>query len=233
MLHCLELRHSSGPSSPILDLSEFLTTFRCCEKGSRGLRMQSRRAITFVEVLIVTAVIGILAALVFLASAPARESARQVACSANLRQIYQAIQMYTIDNPGGTRIPGSELAIPGPTLKTLQPYLTSFEPLNCPDFPSRYRHPWGSSYVWQILSFSETMKLDKDWYEARVAELERQGSQYPIVYCGMHDVMFYFPREKDELTSQRRTFTIELRIDGSIWKGRTGRPRILPDKYPF
>ena len=56
-----------------------------------------RSAFTLVEILVVLAIIGILAALLFPAFARARESGRQTNCVSNLQQIGLAVQQYYQD----------------------------------------------------------------------------------------------------------------------------------------
>jgi prepilin-type processing-associated H-X9-DG protein/prepilin-type N-terminal cleavage/methylation domain-containing protein len=58
------------------------------------------RAFTLVELLVVVAVIAILAALLFPVLAQAREKGRQITCASNLKQLGNAIQMYTQDYGG-------------------------------------------------------------------------------------------------------------------------------------
>jgi prepilin-type N-terminal cleavage/methylation domain-containing protein/prepilin-type processing-associated H-X9-DG protein len=59
--------------------------------------MQHRRGFTLIELLVVIAVIAILAAILFPVFAQARDKARQAACLSNMRQIGNAIAMYTQD----------------------------------------------------------------------------------------------------------------------------------------
>jgi|SRR5208282_4939900 len=59
---------------------------------------QSRTAFTLTELLFVIAIIGILAALLFLGVSRAKEKARQIQCVNNVRQLGQAMQLFIVDS---------------------------------------------------------------------------------------------------------------------------------------
>src|SRR5678815_874508 len=55
-------------------------------------------AFTLIELLVVIAIIAILSAILFPVFAQARESARQIQCASNMRQLGLAMRMYLTDN---------------------------------------------------------------------------------------------------------------------------------------
>ncbi|MFH0763739.1 MAG: prepilin-type N-terminal cleavage/methylation domain-containing protein [Candidatus Omnitrophota bacterium] len=68
----------------------------------------NRKGFTLVEIMIVVAIIGLLAAIAIPNFVKARTRAQQEACIANLKQIEGAVQVWAIDNnKGSTDTPGT------------------------------------------------------------------------------------------------------------------------------
>jgi prepilin-type N-terminal cleavage/methylation domain-containing protein len=62
--------------------------------------MRGRRAFTLIEVMVVIAIVGVLAALLLPALGRAKESGRKVTCASNLRQLDLAVLLYVDDHDG-------------------------------------------------------------------------------------------------------------------------------------
>jgi prepilin-type N-terminal cleavage/methylation domain-containing protein len=63
-----------------------------------AFRARVRRAFTLIELLVVIAIIAILAAIIFPVFSAVQENARRSSTLSNMRQIYQAITQYQLDN---------------------------------------------------------------------------------------------------------------------------------------
>jgi general secretion pathway protein G len=65
-----------------------------------GIRPNANRAFTLIELMIVVAIIGILAAILIPNFLHARSEAASSACEGNLKQIATALEAYAVDNGG-------------------------------------------------------------------------------------------------------------------------------------
>lgn len=184
----------------------------------------NRRGVTLVEVLIVIAILLLLAAIAFAIAGPARESARQSACMNNLRQIYTALELYAVDYPEA--IVGSTITVTSSVSGALEPYGLTKDTQHCPDATRSMRERWGSTYYWQIMLPPPN---NKEWWikrrQTKVAKMLSDGGDYVIVACGIHDELYYQPREQDVDPSLAGTFLILLHANGSVTKERTDVPR--------
>jgi prepilin-type N-terminal cleavage/methylation domain-containing protein/prepilin-type processing-associated H-X9-DG protein len=96
--------------------------------------LRADRGFVLIEVLVVTAIIGILAAILFPVLQTAREKARESVCASNLRQLSAALEMYVQDND--ERFPVSYVAsLVGSEYswrQAVQPYVRNRDLLICP-----------------------------------------------------------------------------------------------------
>ncbi len=102
--------------------------WRSAATASLNWATQPRSAFTLLEILVVIAIIGLLAAILFPVFSRARENARRASCQSNLKQLGLAVLQYVGDYD--ERMPGSSANDSKVTLiwKRLEPYLTRIEP---------------------------------------------------------------------------------------------------------
>jgi prepilin-type N-terminal cleavage/methylation domain-containing protein/prepilin-type processing-associated H-X9-DG protein len=135
---------------------------------------KSTSAFTLIELLVVIAIIAILAAILFPVFAQARENARKISCTSNVKQIATGLLMYVQDydetfpcvtGNGYAAVPGiptdDQTWVYNDILVLMQPYVKNYQLFFCPD---RQRHVpdsgdfctggnanqfvWGYGYNW-------------------------------------------------------------------------------------
>jgi prepilin-type N-terminal cleavage/methylation domain-containing protein/prepilin-type processing-associated H-X9-DG protein len=116
-----------------------------------------QRAFTLIEMLVVMAIVGIVAALLLPALARTREAGRSTACLSNLHQIGLGLQLYVQDNQN--RMPvmydksTNSAVTNGPSIDVvLLPFVSGNS--NIFRCPSDFEHLFeltGSSYSWNVL----------------------------------------------------------------------------------
>lgn len=188
----------------------------------RGRRVLLRKvAFTIVEVLAVIAIIVIVYAISLPVLARARESGRQAACISRLKQIHNAMSLYSTDN-GNLNATGLS-SFPTRNPRVLQPYGITPEMAICPDSAVK---PPSTSYIWQIFGLGSYDGRGPDLN----AEAERLTSSFRAVICPAHDEFYYAPREQDIDYMLQKAFTLSLLASGSVIKERGVVPRLPPRK---
>lgn len=105
----------------------------------------NRRGFTLLELLTVTAIVAVLAAITFSATMKARETARRATCFCNLRQIGHAVSMYSQDYDDVLPVPA--VSMPRRSwVDSLQPYVSNnWLVFRCPNMADSL---FGSKNVW-------------------------------------------------------------------------------------
>ncbi|MGB9607192.1 MAG: type II secretion system protein, partial [bacterium] len=103
----------------------------------KEVKKMRKRGFTLIELLVVIAIIAILAAILFPVFSRAREQARKTACLSNLKQIGNALLMYTQDWDERLPVCSTWCAWPDPNnnlqyYQRLQPYVKNWQIWACP-----------------------------------------------------------------------------------------------------
>jgi prepilin-type processing-associated H-X9-DG protein/prepilin-type N-terminal cleavage/methylation domain-containing protein len=156
-----------------------------------------KRVFTLIEILVVLAVIGILAVLMFPTFERARNSARRSSCQSNLKQITLAFNIYMRDfdeswplnytNDDG--IDGYNPASDRGWPEAIQPYIKNYRLFNCPSEPTPLQFPPFNSDYWMSTIVSG-LKLSKLGYPERIVFLG-DGIQGPAANLVTHGAIAY------------------------------------------
>jgi prepilin-type N-terminal cleavage/methylation domain-containing protein/prepilin-type processing-associated H-X9-DG protein len=99
------------------------------------IRRRSRAAFTLIELLVVIAIIAILAAILFPVFAQAREKARQISCTSNMKQIGVGILMYVSDYDNLLPLADSNNPSMYVVGARIMPYIKNDGVFKCPSSP--------------------------------------------------------------------------------------------------
>ncbi len=204
----------------------------------------SKQGFTLIELLIVIAIIGLLAALVFPLATAARRAGLRSQCISNLRQLGQAVALYTSDWPGmqglpplqinsvvvGGYMPGALLLCPEDPWRTgggFQTALFRARPGNYPSFRadepslSYFWGPWfyQSFYEW-VNERGEPQSEGRAHAARLLNELLRRDGTLGVAACTIHGDMAVWVSE-DRGTGWPREghfqgLVLRLQLDGAV-----------------
>lgn len=177
-----------------------------------GRPASSRRGMTLLELLIALAIILLLGSLVYPALGQAKARARQAACTSNLRQVGQAVQLYVADynqlpaymwQLAGTALSSPEVLV-CPSDALLQPY----------GYGEAFERVWRAPAVW-----SDTTRSYLYWRVGGLRNLERLVTRQRTagyVLCVLHGTQVV-PASPGPVASARyQGRFLRLRPDGSV-----------------
>lgn len=189
-----------------------------------------QRGFTIVELLVVIAILVVLAGIVYAATGPSREKARQTVCMSNLSQIGQALTIYRSDYEGGTNSATNNdfhttLATYGlpPDVFALLGYLRNQEVLHCPNVSPSKAAEWrrrNAGGPWTDYGLGIWPEPLSGQFPVLAEALKQRGEDFVYLTCPNHD----FPPPDRPVPSR---FMILLRINGSV------AAHYYPNKEPF
>lgn len=148
----------------------------------KNMNLKNRRGFTLIEILVVVAILGVLAALLFPVFLSAREKARAASCLSNYRQIGIGIQMYAQDNDGN--VPANGGSFSG-LIADCVPYTKTSAIFVCPDDYDRLAEGRAGSY--RVPSLYQAKPIACGWDNPYVAGQTTESSITTLVYEAEQD----------------------------------------------
>ena len=173
---------------------------------------------TLVETLMVLAIVGLLAALIFAAFGPARQKGRETGCMSNFHQWGKAFAMYIADNDGiepnvGSRLTHAQLGLPNENqavefAKTYKLYPGAAS--HCPndhEYVKPGTNPHGTSYMGMAF-FSELTQPPEEILEVT----SRMGQRYGLLACLQHNANLDFSSQPTWATKKVQVLRINQEV---------------------
>ena len=150
----------------------------------------SRRGFTLIELLVVIAIIAILAAILFPVFAKAREKARAISCTSNVKQIGLAILQYNQDNDEKF-MPGLAIATPANAVGQgwagqTSPYAKSTGLYKCPDDSTQQAPATGTTPTLYPVSYAFNSNLAGTGSTGALASLGAPAST--VMLCELQGI---------------------------------------------
>lgn len=189
--------------------------------------MRKVAALTIIEVLIVTLIVILLAGIVYVVGVPAKEASRRAVCGTQLKNIYSALQLYSIDADASGLYPELHGLSYAWGRDSYMSYLKSPELLICPSTPNQYRR----SVTYIVPIFFSPVNSDGTVSASRLDMIKKeakQGLNLIIAYCTVHDEVFVAPNEPHVDPHLAQRLLIELAVDGRVRQGRFPQFRDFP-----
>lgn len=187
------------------------------------MRLRKAGGITLIEILIVIGILTIVMGIAYPVFSRGRVEALKVSCLARQKQLYQALTLYGVDNPGYERV-HTNIDLPADGMREsglrLLPYLDSKEMLFCPATPSCAREKWASTYVFSVGPQRGSSQETSASYQHNVKFEGDQLYKYPLIYTLIFDEMYYYPNERHLSPSLNPPFLTYVTADGAARKGR-------------
>jgi len=148
----------------------------------RLLPRRARHAFTLVELLVVVAIIGLLAAILFPVFFSAREKARQSTCLSNYHQIGLAIHMYASDFDDATPPDGGSFT---GLIADCFPYTHDARIFDCPDDFDRLKERRDGTY--RMASLYQGLPLSCGWHDPYTPAIIAKATTTTLAYEAEQD----------------------------------------------